>query len=241
MAVYNNLQVNYDGRIFQYSKDQKEGYEEFTNTKGKVSYRKYFNKGVDGVFTKLEKENNQYLNGAEEIKLTLTQGEELNILSFTVLNQSADQLDDYSQALTTLLPKMNIGETYNINNWYMKKGDVINGQEVKYGKKGITVKQGDVKLKSDITFEYVKGRGTDQEQHVKGDVPMLEWKQVAGKNRPTAASKEAQLEYLYGVLEQQIARVSGSDSSAPVAPKQETPVAAQTAISNTPQEDDLPF
>lgn len=239
MAIYNNLQVNYDGSIFQYSKDPKDGFVEFTNSKGKVSYRKYFNKGVEGVLTSIKKENNQYLNGAEEIKLTLTDGEELNILSFMILNQGGDQLDEYAQSLVTLLPKMNKGETYNINNWFLKKGDNINGQEVRHNKKGITLKQDGTKIKSDVTFEYVKGRGTDQEEHVKGDVPMLQWKEIAGKNRPTAASKEIQLEFFYSMLENEITRISGevSQESVPTTPKKE-----EVVKDNSPEEDyDLPF
>lgn len=46
MATY--LQINYsDGNIFRYSKDEQEGYEPHTNTKGVVSYRKIYKK----VFT----------------------------------------------------------------------------------------------------------------------------------------------------------------------------------------------
>ena len=111
----NYLQVNYDGSIFQYSKEDKEGFIKHENSKGKVSYRKYFNKGVDGTLTGISKENNQYLNNAEEVRLTLQNGDNENILTFTVLNQDGNSMDDYTEALTLLLPKMNKGETYNIN------------------------------------------------------------------------------------------------------------------------------
>lgn len=231
----NYLQVNYDGSIFQYSKDPKEGFIEFTNSKGKVSYRKYFNKGVDGVLTGITKQNNQYLNNAEELKVTLQNGEEENILSFTILNQDGTSLDEYTQGITILLPKMNKGETYNINNWFMKKGDTINGEVVKYNKKGVTLKQNDEKIKSDVTFEHVKDRNTDNEKHVKGDVPMLQWREIAGKNRPTAASKEAQLEYLYTLLDKEIDRINGSTSE----PKKETP--KEDKPKDPVNHDDLPF
>lgn len=234
----NYLQVNYDGSIFQYSKDQKEGFVEFTNSKGKVSYRKYFNKGVDGVLTGITKQNNQYLNNAEELKVTLENNGDENILSFTVLNQDGTSLDEYTQGLVILLPKMNKGETYNINNWFMRKGDTINGEEIKYNKKGVTVKQNGEKLKSDITFEYIKGRGTENETHVKGDVPMLQWKEIAGKNRPTAASKEAQLEFLYTLLENQIERINGTSTPK----KEETPKAKEPVKETVADEhDSLPF
>ena len=35
------LTASYDGQIFEYSRDQKEGFVKHTNTAGKESYRKY--------------------------------------------------------------------------------------------------------------------------------------------------------------------------------------------------------
>ena len=233
---YNNLQVNYDGTIYQYSKDPIEGYEKHTNTKGKESYRKYYRKGVTGVLTAIEKKAGpDFRNNAEEVNLTLTDGEEKYVLNFPVLGQQGDSLDEYTQSLATLLPKMQMGKRYSLNNWSMKKGDVINGEVVKYGKKGITLKnEAGEKIKSDITYEYIKGKGTAEEKHVKGDVPMLEWKEIAGKNRPTAASKEAQLEYLYGLLDREINRLSGEKQPETPAPQSQP---KQQVTENT----DLPF
>lgn len=241
---YNNLQVNYDGTIYQYSKDPLEGYEKHTNTKGTVSYRKYYNKGVTGVLTAIEKKAGpDFRNNAEEVNLTLTDGEQRYILNFPVLDQQGDSLDEFTQSLATVLPKMQIGETYSINNWYLKKGETINGDVVKHSKKGITLKnaQGE-KIKTDVTFEYIKGRGTAEEKHVKGDVPMLQWKELAGKNRPTAASKEAQLEFLYGLLSKEINRLGSQD--APTPSQQATAVAQTENPPATKQEvevDNLPF
>lgn len=243
---YNNLQVNYDGSIYQYSKDPLEGYQKHTSSTGKESYRKYYNKGVTGTLTSvIKKPGPDFRNGAEEVHVTLKQGEEIYILQFSVLNQNGDELDDFTQSLATILPKMVKGETYTVLSWYMKKGDIINGSEVKYSKKGITVKNvNGEKLKSDITYEYVKDRGTDREVHVKGDVPMLEWKAIAGKNRPTAASKEKQLEFLYSLLENQIVRLSVDNDAS----HQESPKPNESSQSNNDsyptseeEEDDLPF
>lgn len=240
MAIYNNLQVNYDGTIFQYSKEPKEGFEEFKNTKGKISYRKYFKYGVDGIFSGLKKENNQFLNGAEELKLTLKEGEDTyNILAFTVLNQDGNQLDDFTESIVTKLANMELGVEYNINNWYMKKGDTVNGEIVKYSNKGVTVKEGENKIKSSVTYEYIKNRGSDAETHVPGDVPMLQWTIIAGKNRPTAASKEAQLVFLYELMDKQINRLGRAESTT----TQESPKAKEIPpVNNQSKEDlDLPF
>lgn len=225
----NYLQVNYDGSIFQYSKDPKDGFVEHKNSKGNVSYRKYFNKGVDGELVDIFKRNNQYKNGAEELSLVLKDGEDENVLVFNVLNQDGSSIDEFTEPLLTLLPKMNKGSRYNVNNWFMKKGDTVNGEEVKYNRKGVTVKLDGNKIQSDITFEYTKKDGT----HVAGDVPQLVWKEVAGKNRPTAASKEARLIYLYELMDREIVRISGGTTT-------EQP--QQQATNTAPVEtDDLPF
>lgn len=233
----NYLQVNYDGTIFQYSKDQKEGYVEFKNSKGKVSYRKYFNKGVEGELTGIFKKNNEHINNRQEVSLVLQNGEDENILTFVVLNQDGNQVDEYTEALAFILPRMNKGTRYNVNNWFMKKGDSINGEVVKYNNKGVTVKLEGNKLKTELTFEHIKNRGTVDEKHVPGDVPMLVWENIAGSNRPSAVSKENRLKFSYGLLESQISRISGTA-------EQSNDVAK--SMPNTSDEpssvpDDLPF
>jgi hypothetical protein len=237
----NYLQANYDGTIFQYSKDEKPEFKAHTNTKGVVSYRKFYNQGVDGTLLSVVKKNNQFLNNAEEIKITLQDGEDENIISFTVLDQSGDGMDDFSEAMTLLLPKMSKGEVYNINNWSMKKGDIIGGEVVKYPKKGVTLKQEGLKIKSDMTFEYVKNKNTDLEQHFPGDVPMLQWKEVAGKNRPTAASKEVRLIFMYDLLTAQIARINGVAAAPAAAPAVEPTVAPAQEHSAAAGPQKLPF
>lgn len=231
----NYLQVNYDGTIFQYSKEPKEGFVEFKNSKDKISYRKYFNKGVDGQLTDIFKKNNEHINNREEVSLVLENGDVKNILTFTVLGQQGDSLDEYTEALALLLPKLTRGNTYNVNNYFMKKGDVIGEQEVKYNKKGVTIKSEGTKIKTSLTFEHVKNRGTKEETHVKGDVPMLIWSNVAGKNRPTAASKENKLIFLYNLLDSQINRLAKPSEETTTAPTQTAPPPTDL------QPDDLPF
>lgn len=233
----NYLKVNYDGTIFQYSKDEKEGYEKFTNKANKVSYRKYFKTGVTGVLTSAELRNNQFLNNAEELRLTLTDGEVENILTFPVLNQDGTSLDDYTESMSLILPKMVKGNTYTVNNYFLKKGDKIKGETILYSKKGVTVKSNDVKVKSDLTFTHVKNRGTAEESLFKGDVPMLLWKPIAGKNRPTAASKEIRLEYLYTLMTDQVARISNGVAKA----QPQNKVAEPVKVITKEERDELPF
>src|SRR5690606_24467845 len=225
MAEKNYLTVNYDGSIFQYSKDEKEGYVKFTNSKNKVSYRKYFNKGVEGNLLWVNRKKNEYLNNREELQLVLGSEDETYYVTFVVMNQSGDSIDDFTESLLRFLPKMDKGSVYNIGAWKMSKGDVIKGEEVKYNNSGVTVKFGGEKLEPALSYRT--------EKNPKGDIPVLEWKEIAGSVKPTAASKEDKLVYLYGILETECNRLAFEENSsqpAPEKPKESKPKAEKKEL-----------
>lgn len=198
----NYLQTYYDGTMFQFSKDEKEGYVKHTNSKDKVSYRKYYNTGVEGQLKQISLKKNEHLNNREEIEIVLDNVGEEYKLSMPVLNNNGDEVDDFVEALIRQLPNMKLGETYNINNWRLNKGDIINDEVVKYTNSGVTVKKDGEKI--GYALSYI----TDN--NPKGDIPRLEWKELAGKNRPTAVSKEAKLTFLYETLQKEVERLSGT-------------------------------
>lgn len=201
----NYIQSYYDGSLFQYSKDEKEGYVKHTNSKGKESYRKYYNTGVEGALKSISLKKNEYLNNREELEFVLDNvGDEYHI-TFPVLNNDGTQVDDFVEAIVRQLPNLNKGETYNINNWRLNKGDVINDEIVKYTNSGVTIKKDGEKVGYALTYV------TDD--NPKGDIPRLEWKEIAGKNRPTAASKEAKLVFLYETLTKEVERLSGTNTT----------------------------
>lgn len=239
----NYLQTYYDGTMFQYSKDAKEGYQEHTNSKGKISYRKYYNTGVEGQLKQLSLRKNEHLNNREELEILLNNVGDEYKLSMPVLNNNGDEVDDFVEAFIRQLPNMKLGETYNINNWRLNKGDVINGEVVNYTNSGVTVKKDGEKV--GYALSYV----TDN--NPKGDIPKLEWKEVAGKNRPTAVSKESKLVFLYETLQKEVTRLSGTtataESNSSSKPKNEVPKAspqeAFEPVSDLNEDDynDLPF
>lgn len=211
----NYLQVNYDGTMFQYSKDSKEGFVKHTNSAGTESYRKYYNKGVTGALSHVDKRVNEKLNNTEEIRVHLKDGEEIYVLTFRTMGQN-DQIDEYTEQLIRYLPKMEKGTVYTINNWYLKKGDIINGEEVKYDNKGLTVKIADTKIKPALSYQT--------ENNPKGDIPRLEFKEIAGKKKVSAVSKEVKFEYLYTELIENVNRLAWKDNgSTSSAPKQQSP------------------
>lgn len=237
----NYIQSYYDGSLFQYSKDEKEGYKEHTNSKGKVSYRKYFNTGVEGELVSVELRKNEHLNNREELRFKLSDVGEEYVIDFPVLNNNGDEVDDFVEAIIRQLPNMNKGENYNINNWRLNKGDTINNEVVQYTNSGVTIKKDGEKI--GYALSYI----TDN--NPKGDIPRLEWKEIAGKNRPTAASKEAKLVFLYETLKKEVERLEASTAKPNVSTKPSdkvptaTPQEAFEPVSNLNEDDhdDLPF
>lgn len=233
MATTHYIQSYYDGSLFEYSKDAKEGFVESTNSKGTVSYRKYYNKGVDGELLNVNRKNNSHLNNREELEIVLQNGEDKFAITFPVLNNGGDEIDDFMEAIIRVMPNLQKGETYNINNWRMNKGDIVNGDLVKYNNSGVTFKSGGSKVEPALSYQ------TDN--NTQGDIPKVEWKEKAGKNRPTAVSKEAKLDFLYSVFEKESERLAfGSNGTAPTQAQKPVDKVKNTTVSDE-DESDLPF
>lgn len=228
------IQSYYDGTLFEYSKSPQEGFVEHTNSKGKVSYRKYYRQGVEGSLVSVETRVNQYLNNREEVIFTLSNAGDEYKVTFPVLNNDGTQLDDFTESIVRHLPALQKGATYSINNWRMNKGDMVNGEKVLYNNSGVSFKQGGEKVAA------VLGYNTDNNPN--GEIPRIEWKELAGKNRPTAASKERKLEFLYNTLLEQVERLS-SGGGAPAQTNRNTPKPSTPEQAFAPAEevDDLPF
>lgn len=220
------LNTTYKGEIYHYSKEEKEGYEKHTSTTGNVSYRKYL-RSVEGELGGIEIKKNQFKNDAEEIYVYL--GDSAVIFSLYM----NDDFDVYAESLIRFLPSLKINEKYKIGLYNIKKGDVINGEEAKYNNRGVYIHQDGEKLKPSLSYS------TSEKE---GDIPALDWKQIAGKNRPTALSKEKRLDYLYNVLEAQVERLKFTESSVGVDTKDEPKaVDSKKEVSSIPSDDDLPF
>lgn len=239
------LNVNYDGQIFEYSGTEQDGFVKHTSTTGKESFRKYYNKGVEGKLLWINRKNNPNLHNREEVEIVLGSDNTTYYLNFTVYGQD-NFLDTYTEKLVTFLPKLERGVVYNINNWFLKKGDTINGNTVERNVKGLTVKVADTKIEPALTYK------TDE--NPKGDIPALVWKEKGDKKVHSAASKEERSDYLYDVLVKETDRLkyegtnSGgtqspqTNSEAPKIPTASPQEAFEPATNYKKEEhDDLPF
>lgn len=237
-----NVQSYYDGSLFQYSKEEKEGFVKHVNSKDKVSYRKYFNKGITGVFQGLERKNNQYLNNREELEFVIDDGEDRYHVTFPVMDNDGTSLDRYAESIVTFLGNLEKGQTITINNWRMNKGDTVNGEEVKYTNMGVSFKDSDGnKIERALSYQH--------DGNPKGDIPQLEWRERGSKKTVSAVSKEKRLDYLYDVLLVETERLAfksensnNTTESSTHEPSKEAPKATpKQAFVELDKDQDLPF
>lgn len=239
----NYLQLEFStGLFFIYSKDEKQGYDKHTSSKGNVSYRKYFKDGVSGVLESVSIYDGKF--GAQ-ISMNIKDGNEIYYVPVDVADQRGN-VDTYAESLIKFLPQLEKGMNVAVRAYnFTPEGE-------KYAKIGVSIKVGDEKIKPTMTNAYYKDG-----ELVEGDIPALAWKKDAlGNNKPSAVSLEAKNEYLLEVLKRETDRlkwVSGDNQEQPGSQesKEEKPKASSSKSkgrvdekkSFVPQDDsdNLPF
>jgi len=240
MALEKNyLQLEFGtGLFFDYSGEEKQGYEKHTSSKGNVSYRKYYKDGVSGVLESVSIYQGKFGN---QISMNIKDGEKVFYVPVDIADQKGN-VDTYAESLTKLLPQLVKGKTVTVKAYnFTPEGE-------KYAKIGVSITQDGEKLKSALTNAYYK-----EGKLVEGDIPAIVWKEDAlGKKKPSAVSLEAKNDYLLNVIKEQTERlkwVQGEnqtpDTSTKSDPKAVKPVAPSDAFEpatnvNTDYEN-LPF
>ena len=241
----NYLQLEFStGLFFIYSKDEKQGYDKHTSTKGSVSYRKYYKDGITGVLESVSIYEGKFGN---QISMNIKDGNEVYYVPVDIADQKGN-VDTYAESLIKFLPQLEKGMNVTVKAYnFIPEGD-------KYSKIGISLAIKGEKIKSEMTNAYYNKEG----ELVVGDIPAMAWKKDAlGKNKPTAVSLEAKNDYLLEVLKVQTNRlkwVQGENSIATQptpqaeAPKNAVPTASLSdafePATNVKQEDEfdkLPF
>ena len=238
--IKNYLQLEFgSGLFFDYNKEEKQGYEKHTSTKGNVSYRKYYKEGVTGTLESASIYEGKFGN---QISMNIKNGEDVYYVPVDIADQKGN-VDTYAESLIKFLPQLSKGNNITVKGYnFIPEGD-------KYSKIGISLSIDGTKIKSEMTNAYVNKEGV----LVDGHIPALTWKKDAlGKNKPTAVSQEVKNDYLLETLKVQTDRlkwVSGEQTTQAPAPKVETKLPPQSASqafepsSTTKKEDftDLPF
>lgn len=221
------------GKMFETIKEEREGYEKYTSSTGKVSYRKHF-KDITGELLNTEIRDTDW---GQRFGVSLKNGETTFKLELNIYSQDGNIENRYMESILKLLPLLNKGETYTISSYnFTPEGE-------KYPKTGVSIKKGTEKLKSTLTNAYYTKDG----ELVPGDIPAIKWVEKLGKRRPSAVSLEQKDEYLIDLLTKHNDRlkwVSGSTSqdATPIEQKkkEEAPKAAAAVVAEI-EDDDLPF
>ena len=102
----NYLQLEFgSGLFFDYSKEEKQGYDKHTSTKGNVSYRKYYKDGVTGVLESASIYEGKFGN---QISLNIKNGDDIYYVPVDIADQKGN-VDTYAESLIKLLPLLNKG------------------------------------------------------------------------------------------------------------------------------------
>ena len=234
----NYLQLEFgSGLFFDYSKEEKQGYEKHVSTKGSTSYRKYYKDGITGILESVSIYEGRFGN---QISMNIKKGDDIYYVPVDIADQKGN-VDTYAESLIKFLPQLEKGMNVSIKGYnFTPEGD-------KYAKIGISVSVDGEKLKANMTNAYYNKEG----ELVSGDIPPLVWKKDAlGKNKPSAVSQEAKNDYLLSVLKEQTDRLKWVQGElTQETPKQETPKnAVPTATpeqafepTNNKPKDELPF
>ena len=234
----NYLQLEFgSGLFFDYSKEEKQGYEKHVSTKGSTSYRKYYKDGITGILESVSIYEGRFGN---QISMNIKNGDDIYYVPVDIADQKGN-VDTYAESLIKFLPQLEKGMNVSIKGYnFTPEGD-------KYAKIGISVSVDGEKLKANMTNAYYNKEG----ELVSGDIPPLVWKKDAlGKNKPSAVSQEAKNDYLLSVLKEQTDRLkwvqgeSTQETQNQEAPKNavssETPEQSFEPTNNNP-ENNLPF
>lgn len=234
------LQVYYTGEVFEYSKTPQPEFEEHTNSKGTTSFRKYYNKGVQGTLESVSIQNSDF---GTRVMVTLKSEEDLQIMQFS-LNDQRNNIDSFTESLIRVLPNMVKGQDYWVYPYVIspedqKAQDEAAGNTIRekyYESSGVSVKH---------LVDGAKGDKVEPALVYKGDggnvIPQIVWKEdlATKKKKPSAVSLEAKNDFLTAKLmeatEGHLKRET-TPSAPPPTPKKEEP----TKVTTT-DDDDLPF
>lgn len=229
------------GRIFQYSKTPQEGFDEHTSTKGNVSYRKYYNTGLYGVLQNVSIRDGKL---GEQVQVSVKNDGEFLNLQFNLYSVGGNIDNRYAESLIRFLPNLKKGEGYRFYPYAMEQED---SKYMKYGMSVIKSPNVEAEEKGDKVEPFLSYNKEGVGENV---IPNLVWKEIAGKNKPSAVSLEAKDEFLFGHLKSAVdghlAYDKNASTTSTPTPKTDnsnsTPTNSEApVVDDTDEYDDLPF
>lgn len=223
------LQIAYsEGKFFEYSKTQKEGFNEHKNKEGiQKGFRKYYD-SIEGTLESIRVENNQHLQGnPEEVRISF---KDVNGSYIVLTMMMLDVNKDYSTFVESFLrhlPNLKKGVVYTVTPYNFK-----NEQDRTVA--GMSFKSGEEKVEK-LTQAATYKDGTVKE----GDIPAIKWT-TNKRTQKAEADSEDKFFYLKGVLDKGLEtfKFIQNESSIPQTPTTQSssskPIAEEV-------EDKLPF
>jgi hypothetical protein len=195
MAKNIYLQVEFGtGNLFEYSKEEKEGFEEHRSSKGTVSWRKYWKEGVYGIYRGTSIFDSNF---GKEVSIHLVDANGDNVYVKLPLLTQDKAIAPYAESYIGVLPAMEKDFVYRVFPYAMER------EGTKYKNYGVSVAHADMHertVRSDYPLERLKYAHTKKDgTKVEGDIPEAIWEDAVGGSK-TKNSKKRDL-YLYSVLE----------------------------------------
>jgi len=234
-----------EAQFFEFSKEPKEGFSEHKSTQGKISFRKYYKKGVKGVLKYINEREEEFPTGkVRKLNLVVDNGDDRYYLNFHILTAKGN-LNQFVEQLIPFLPNLKQNTAYRffpyeMENTYVNK----DGVEKTGTNKGVSVAEWD--LDSDTKGTKVERAHTFG---AAGDIPAIVWNKVTKMGETKNIKDDTdRLNFLYDVLKKsltpgntpQTQQTPGATASSPTTTQTETKAETTLPFSEEEQ-DDLPF
>lgn len=198
------------GRLFEYSKEEKEGYEKHVSTKGNTSYRKYYDE-ISGELGSVSIYDGKF---GKQLSFNIKNGDDVFYVPFDIRTDKGN-VNTYCESVTRLLPNLEKGDNITLRGYnFTPEGE-------RYAKVGVSIKKDGEKVEPALSYSYYKDG-----KLVEGDVPAIKWtKEIdpldkSEKNVPDPETVKAKNNFFFTKIAEQTERLKWI--------KEETPEEAPT-------------
>lgn len=209
MAKY--LEIDYaKSRLYEYAYTPQEGFEEHKSSNNKITYRKYYNKGVTGEMLNIGIRTNEGNNNRQNLTVALKNDDGIFVLNFPLYDSNGYIDSTFAEPIITKLGNMDKKMVYTIFPYTLsaedqkKYDEKTEGREVRQSYrdlKSVSIKLGEgTKVKNALLYN-------GKEETDPNKVPALVWRDhptKPGSKKPSAASLEAKSDFLIAYLKEAV-------------------------------------
>lgn len=231
--------------FYEYSKTEKEGFESHTDSNDRVSFRKFYNKGVYGLLQSISIRDTNY---GKKLSVRLLDGDNLFLMTFPLYSANGQIDNRFAEPLICTFPNMSLEQAYRLFPYRIEK--TFEGNTKPNTFYGVSVKLADLdkhEVSDAVLPKYKKAK--KDEVVTDAHIPKVEFKEQLGSWKPTPASIGIKDEFLIKVLEGALEKLGYKDNNSQntasqptqATPPQSTGDMPETASIAPLEDDDLPF